>query len=408
MPELSARSQAAPASPIRRLYPLAREAMRRGKKVFQLNIGQPDIATPEAFLRGVHESKVQVLAYAPSQGLEETLEALRGYYGGHGIQLAQEELLVTTGGSEGITFALNVTCDPGDRVLVPEPFYPNYEGFARLTNVEVTPLTTHRDDGFHLPPRSVIEERIDARTKGILFSHPGNPTGVVYREDELEMLVDLALRHDLFIISDEVYREFVYEGTHKSLMAYPEISDRVILVDSISKRLSACGARVGALASRNRQVMAAVQKCATIRLSAPTFGQLGLAAFLRDAGHGAAIQAMIQEFRRRRDVLCAALSGVPGLTFRKPEGAFYIMVGLPVEDAEAFVRWMLTDYPGDETVMLAPGAGFYRTEGRGLEEARMAYVLCEEDLDRACEVLADGLDMYRSTVGARGVASGGA
>lgn len=407
MPELSARSQAAPASPIRRLYPLAREAMRRGKTVYQLNIGQPDISTPEAFLRGVHQSDVRVLAYAPSQGLDETLEALRGYYSEHGIPLAQEELIITTGGSEAITFALSVTCDAGDRVLVPEPFYPNYQGFARLTNVEVTTLTTYRDDGFHLPPRSVIEERIDARTKGILFSHPGNPTGVVYSEEELQMLVDLALRHDLFIISDEVYREFVYEGRHRSLMSYPEIADRVILVDSISKRLSACGARVGALASRNRQVMAAVQKCATIRLSAPTFGQLGLAAFLRDAGHSAAIHAIIQEFRHRRDVLCEALSAVPGVTFRKPEGAFYIMVGLPVEDAEAFVSWMLSDYPGEETVMLAPGAGFYSTPSRGLDEARMAYVLREQDLRRACAVLAEGLELYASSVGARGVASGG-
>lgn len=407
MPKPSARSAAAPASPIRRLYPLAVEAKRRGKKVYHLNIGQPDIPTPDAFLRGVRESDVKVLAYAPSPGIPEAIDALHRYYAEWGLNVAREEILITIGGSEAITFALTVTCDPGDEVLVPEPFYPNYQGYARLTNVEIVPVTTSREDGFHLPPRQDIEALIGPRTKAILFSHPGNPTGVVYTPAELETLVDIAARHDLFIISDEVYREFVYEGTHRSILSYPEAGDRIILVDSISKRLSACGARVGAFISHNRDVMAAAFKCATIRLSAPTFEQLGLVAFMADPDHRRVVTDMIREYRRRRDVLCQGLAAIPGVTFRKPEGAFYIMIGLPVADAEAFVRWMLTDYPGQETVMLAPGAGFYRTEGLGLDEARGAYVLQVDDLRRACAALAEGLELFAKAAAEEAMAGRG-
>ncbi|HAZ27744.1 TPA: aspartate aminotransferase, partial [Candidatus Acetothermia bacterium] len=247
MPRPSERSASAPASPIRRLYPLAIEAKKRGKKVYHLNIGQPDIPTPAAFMRGVREAKVEVLDYAPSPGIPEAVEAFVRYYAECGLQVAKDEILITVGGSEGITFALTIACDPGDQVLVPEPFYPNYLGYARLTNVEIVPITTSRDDGFHLPPRQEIEALIGSRTKAILFSHPGNPTGVVYTPRELEMLVAIALKHDLFVISDEVYREFVYDGEHTGLLTFPEVRDRAILVDSISKRLSACGARVGAL-----------------------------------------------------------------------------------------------------------------------------------------------------------------
>lgn len=394
MPNVSARSQAAPASPIRRLYPLAVEAKRKGKKVYHLNIGQPDIPTPEAFLRGIREARIEVLDYAPSPGIPEAIEAVRAYYAELGFALAPENILITIGGSEAITFALTVTCDPGDQVLVPEPFYPNYLGYARLTNVELLPLTTVREEGFHLPPRAELEARLTARTKAILFSNPGNPTGVVYTEKELDMLVDLALKYDLFLIADEVYREFVYEGQHKSLLSYPEAADRVILVDSISKRLSACGARIGMLISRNKEVMAAAYKCATIRLSAPTFEQLGLVAFMKDPNRHAVVAQMIEEYRIRRDVFCEELQRIPGVTFRKPEGAFYVMFGLPVQDSEDFIRWMLTEYPGQETVMFAPGAGFYATPGKGHDEVRGAYVLNVEDLRRACAILADGLALY--------------
>lgn len=395
MPEISARAAQAPASPIRRLVPLADEAKRRGKKVYHLNIGQPDIPTPEPFMQGIREARIEVIAYSPSQGLPEAIEAMRAYYAEWGIELDHEEIIITQGGSEAVLFALNVTCDPGDEVLVPEPFYPNYNGFARLAEVRIVPITTHREDGFHLPPKGEIERLIGPRTKAILFSNPGNPTGVVYTEEEMATLVGLALEHDLFLIADEVYREFVYEGKHISVLSFPEVRDHAILVDSISKRLSACGARIGVLAARNREVMAAARRCAMARLSPPTLEQLGLAAFMSHPTHREIISAMIAEYRRRRDVLCEGLGRIPGIVFRKPEGAFYIMLGLPVDDAEAFVRFMLTDFPGDETVMLAPGEGFYRTPGLGRDEARIAYVLKEEDLRRACEILSEGLRLYQ-------------
>ncbi len=398
MPNISARSLAAPASPIRRLYSLAVEAKRKGKKVYHLNIGQPDIPTPAAFLRGIREAKIEVLDYAPSPGLPEAIHAVQVYYAELGFDLAPQEILITIGGSEAITFSLVVVCDPGDQVLLPEPFYPNYLGYARLANVEIIPVTTDRSEGFHLPPRQELEACLTPRTKAFLCSNPANPTGAVYTEDELDMLVDLALKHDLFLIVDEVYREFVYEGQHKSILSYPEVADRVIVVDSISKRVSACGARVGMLISRNKEVMAAAQKCATIRLSAPTLEQLGFAAFIADPHHNETIAHMIQEYRIRRDAFCEELAKIPGVTFRKPEGAFYVMFGLPVQDSEDFVRWMLTDFPGKETVMFAPGAGFYATLGKGHDEVRGAYVLKMEDLRRACAILAEGLTLYNAAL----------
>jgi len=395
MPDISRRSATAPTSPIRRLYPLAEEAKRKGKKVYHLNIGQPDIPTPGEYLQGIREADVEVLAYSPSQGLPQAIEAFRAYYTEWGITLSQAELIVTTGGSEAVLFALQVVCDPGDQVLLPEPFYPNYNGFSRLAGVELVPITTTREEGFHLPPRQEIARLITPRTKGILFSNPGNPTGAVYREEELELLGDIALRHDLFLIADEVYREFVYEGEHRSVLSIPELREHAIMVDSISKRLSACGARIGAFASRNREVMGAARRCAMARLSPPTLEQLGLAAFMAHPRHREVLQGMVEEYRRRRAVLAGELARVPGVTFRVPEGAFYMMLGLPVDDAEAFVRWMLTDFPGEETVMLAPGEGFYRTPGLGRDEARIAYVLREEDLIRACQVLKQGLAVYQ-------------
>jgi aspartate aminotransferase len=398
MPKISTRSLAAPASPIRRLYPLAVEAKKRGKKVYELNIGQPDIPTPDPFLRGIREAKIEVLGYAPSPGIPEAIQAVQAYYAELGFDLSPQEILITIGGSEAITFALMITCDPGDRVVVPEPFYPNYLGYARLATVEITPLTTYRAEGFHLPPRREVEKHLIPGTKAILLSNPGNPTGVVYTAQELEMLVDLALKYDLFLIVDEVYREFVYEGRHRSILSFPEVADRAIVVDSISKRLSACGARIGMLVSRNKEVMAAAQKCATIRLSAPTFEQLGFAAFMTDPNRQAIIARMIEEYRIRRDVFCEELTEIPGVTLRKPEGAFYVMVGLPVQDTEDFIRWMLTDYPGKETVMFAPGAGFYATPGRGQDEVRGAYVLNVQDLRRACAVLAEGLALYNEAL----------
>ena len=395
MPKISTRAAQAPASPIRRLVPLADEAKRKGKKVYHLNIGQPDIPTPEPFMRGIREAKVEVIAYSPSQGLPEAQEAMAAYYAEWGIDLSPDEIIITQGGSEAVLFALNVTCDPGDEVLVPEPFYPNYNGFARLAEVEIVPITTRREDGFHLPPKEEMERLITPRTRAILFSNPGNPTGTVYTEAEMEALVELALEHDLFLIADEVYREFVYEGRAISVLSFPEVRDRAILVDSISKRLSACGARIGVFASKGSAIMDAAKRLAMARLSPPTMEQYGLIAFMADPRHREIVEGMVDEYRRRREVLCRKLREIPGVVFREPEGAFYVMLGLPVEDAEEFVKFMLTDFPGDETVMLAPGDGFYRTPGLGKDEARIAYVLKSEDLVRSCEILGEGLKLYR-------------
>jgi aspartate aminotransferase len=385
----------APPSPIRKLYPLANEAKRKGKKVYHLNIGQPDIPTPKEFLDGIKSAGVEVLAYSPSQGLPEAIAAFQAYYAEWGVELAPDEIIVTSGGSEAVSFALTVACDPGEEVIVFEPFYPNYNGFARLAEVDLVPVPTRQEDGYHLPPREEIEARITPRTRAILFSNPGNPTGTVYRREELEMLAEIALRHNIFLISDEVYREFVYIGEHYSILSFPELENHAIMVDSISKRLSACGARIGAFASHNRGVMEAARRCAMARLSPPTLEQLGLAAFMAHPRHREILSEMVDIYRKRREVLAEELGKIEGLRFLKPEGAFYMMLGLPVSDSEAFVRYMLSEFPGDETVMLAPGEGFYKTPGLGRNEARIAYVLKEEDLVSACRVLAQGLELYQ-------------
>ena len=396
MPNLSRRTCELPSSPIRKLFPLAAKAKQEGKTVYHLNIGQPDIPTPQAFMNGVRNANIEVLAYSPSPGLPETLEALRSYYAHHGIDLSTEELCVTIGGSEAFTFAMKAAMDAGDEVIIPEPFYPNYRGYACLTNVSVVPITTYAEEGFHLPSLEAIEAKITARTRAILFSNPGNPTGVVYTQEELGRIVQLALKHDLFVISDEVYREFVYEGTALSVFDFPELREHAILVDSISKRLSACGARIGAIASHNQEVMSAANRMAQARLSPPTFGQLGLVAFLKHPQHQEVVDTMIAKFRARRDTLYKALLEIPGIICEKPAGAFYVIAKLPIDDAEAFARYLLTDFDcGGETVMVAPATGFYHTPGRGTDEVRIAYVLEEEKLRRAAWVLREGIASFQ-------------
>jgi len=303
---------------------------------------------------------------------------------------------VTIGGSEGFTFALQTTCNPGDEVLIPEPFYPNYKGQALVNGVKVVPITTRVEDGFHLPEMGEIERSITERTKAILFSNPANPTGVAYTRAELEGLAQLALKHDLFVISDEPYRELTYDGEAVSVLSLPQLREHAILVDSISKRISACGARLGCIASRNKDVIAAVDKLSQIRLSPPTFSQYGLIAFLSDPGYKRTIDRMVEKFRSRRDTLFDALRTIPGAVLRKPEGAFYIFVKFPqIDDSEGFARFMLTEFDMDgETVMVAPGTGFYATSGMGKNEVRLAYVLEEEKLIRAARVLRAGLKAY--------------
>ena len=396
MRSVSERTTALQGSPIRRLSPLAVEAAKRGVNVYRLNIGQPDIPTPQSFMDGVRNAPINILAYSPAQGIPETIEALLGYYAETGIDLSPDELSVTIGGSEAFVFALQATCNPGDEVLIPEPFYPNYLGHSIVNGIKVVPITTRIEDGFHLPPMAEIEKLVTPRTRAILFSNPGNPTGVGYTRPELEAVAQLAIKHELFVISDEPYRELAYESESVGILSLPELRDHAILVDSISKRLSACGARLGCLASRNRDVMTSVNKLCMIRLSPPTFAQYGLIAFLNDPNHRREINAIVEKFRSRRDTLYEALRTLPGAVCRRPEGAFYIFVKFPqIDDSEAFARFLLTEFETEgETVFVAPGAGFYATPGRGHDEVRIAYVLEEEKLLRAVDVLKVGIEAY--------------
>lgn len=405
MLSISERTKSLKGSPIRRLTPFANAAKKRGINVYHLNIGQPDIPTPASFMEGVRNAKVDVLSYSPAMGIAETIDAMVGYYAELGISLSHDEVIVTIGGSEAFCFALQATCNPGDEVLIPEPFYPNYVGHSTMNGNRVVPIPTRIEDGFHLPPMKEIERLISPRTRAILFSNPSNPTGVGYTYAEIEGLAKLALKHDLFIISDEPYRELMYEGEATSIMSFPEVAQNAILVDSISKRLSACGARIGCLATRNKDVHAAVNKLCQIRLSPPTFEQLGLVAFLKSADHKRDIAGIVRKFHARRDTLFDALQTIPGVVCRKPEGAFYIFVQFPqIDDSEAFAKYLLTEFQTDgETVMVAPGADFYATPGRGTNEIRVAYVLEEPKLVRAVEVLKAGLAAYveeKASVGA--------
>jgi len=396
MPNVSKRTLELKGSPIRRLVPLAVAAKKRGIHVYHLNIGQPDISTPQSFMEGVRSANIDVLSYAPAYGIPATIEALLRFYANMGVELTEDELRVTIGGSEAFVFALQATCNPGDEVLIPEPFYPNYYGHALMNGIKVVPITTRIEDGFHLPPINEIEALVTLRTKAILFSNPANPTGVAYTRDELQGVADLALKHDLFVISDEPYRELMYDGEAVGILEFPELREHAILVDSISKRLSACGARIGCLVTRNREIMTSINKLCMIRLSAPTFEQLGLIAFLNNPNYKQDIEAMRTKFHSRRDTLCAALQTIPGGISRKPEGAFYVFVKFPqLDDSEEFVKFMMNDFNLDgETTMVAPGAGFYATPGVGHDEVRIAYVLEEQKLVRAVEVLKAGLEDY--------------
>ena len=397
MARISHRAQETQFSPIRKLKPLADEALKQGKLIYNLNIGQPDLPTPKAFLEGLRDVP-DVLAYSPSQGIDEAVEALRGYYEAQGIPLERDQVIITTGGSEAVLFAFMAVADPGDGIMVPEPFYTNYNSYATMAGVRLAPIETRAETGYHLPEREVIEGAVTPRTKAILICNPNNPTGTVYTAEELETLRRIALERDLFLICDEVYREFVYDGlSHLSVLQLEGLEDRAVLVDSISKRFSACGARLGAIASRNPDVMGAALKFAQARLSPPTAEQLGLIRLLASGDYRREVERMIAEFRRRRDVVHEEIERIPGAVCLKPRGAFYAMVKLPVDDAERFCAWLLTDFQLEgETVMLAPAADFYKTQGKGRDEARIAYVLDVEKLRWALKILSAGLEAYGS------------
>ncbi len=392
--QLPRRAKTLPASPIRKLVPYAEGARARGVHIYGLNIGQPDIETPAEMLRAYHDYAGPVLAYGHSAGLFEYREALSRYYRRQGIAVTPEEILVTTGGSEAILFALLASCAPGDNILIPEPFYTNYHGFAVMAGVDVRPLPTRGEEGFHLPPRTVIQAEIDGRTRAILYSSPGNPTGTVFARDELTMLRDVALEHGLFVIADEAYREFLYDGAqHTSLFHLDGIEDRGVLVDSVSKRFSACGARVGCLLTRNPELRDTVLRFGQARLCPPTVDQLAALAAL--AVPPSYFEATRREYQARRDTLVEALAELPGVRCSRPAGAFYLMATLPVDDAERFCQWLLECFQLDgKTVMMAPGAGFYMTPGAGAREVRIAYVLRREDLRDAVRVLGAALADY--------------
>ena len=394
-PKLSHRARMMPASPIRKLVPFADEAKKKGVKVYHLNIGQPDIPTPNEFMNAIRNFDQKVLAYGHSQGSIEFREKLSEYYSRYNIELSPEEIVVTTGGSEAIIFAMMAVCEPGEEIIVPEPFYTNYNGFAVEAGVSLVPLTTYAETGFHLPGKKEIRSEITSKTRAIIFCSPNNPTGTVFTKRELETLGELAIEHNLFLLSDEVYREFIYEGTHTSVMSIPGIQNRAILLDSISKRFSACGARIGCLASKNKEVVETALRFGQARLCPPSIEQHGAMAALSLKEDY--FRNMADEYRRRRDAVYEALMQIPGTVCEKPSGAFYIMAKLPVDDIEAFSQWMLTDFQFEgETTMIAPGPGFYATPGRGKDEARLAYVLNVEDLKKAMKALAVGIEKYNS------------
>jgi len=394
MPSIAKRAQIMPPSPIRKLVPLAEEAERRGIHIHALNLGQPDIHTPQVMLDAYRNHTLEVLPYGHSGGLWEYRENLTHYYARHGISVTKEQILVTTAGSEAIIFAMLAVADPGGEIIVPEPFYTNYNGFAVETGVELVPVPSHPEQGYCLPPDEEIRARISPRTRALLLCNPNNPTGYVYTAEEIGRLRALALEHDLFLLSDEVYREFIYDGfEHHSVMHLAGMDERAILLDSISKRYSACGARVGCLVTRNQQVLDCVLRFGMARLCPPTLEQIAANAALSTPQQY--LDEVREEYQRRRDVVHEALMKIPGVVGKKPRGAFYTMVRLPVDSADRFCAWLLSDFSdGGETVLLSPANGFYATPGLGEQEVRIAFVRNVETMRRAMEILAKALAVY--------------
>jgi len=400
VPKISERGLRMPASPIRKLMPLADEAKRRGVRVYHLNIGQPDLETPAA-MRAKLAQAPSIYAYTPSAGTAECLATLREYYRRLGIPLEVDQIIATTGGSEAILFALTACANEGDEALVVEPFYTNYLAFATMAGVRLVPLRARGEDGFHLPPIEQWREALTSRTRVVLLCNPGNPTGTVYRPDELAGVADFCHENGLFLVADEVYREFVYDGrSSASVLSLPGGEDIAVLVDSLSKRYSACGIRLGCLATRNRDVYTAALRMAQGRLSPPGLAQLvalGATELPADYARG-----IVREYQGRRDVLFEGLSRIPGVFLRKPEGAFYFVARLPVEDGEDFASWLLTDYSFDgATVMVAPAQGFYATPGLGRDEVRIAYVLKKDDLEASVRILGHAIPTYQAAQVAR-------
>ena len=396
MPKISNKGKDMPESPIRKLVPYAEIAKKKGNKVYHLNIGQPDIKTPEVALNAVKNFDIEVLEYSHSAGFESYRTKLSQYYTNHGLPINFEDIIITTGGSEALLFAMGSTMDHGDEIIIPEPFYANYNGFSTASGVKVVPVISNIETGFALPPIADFEKLISPKTKAILICNPGNPTGYLYSKEEMEQLAALVKKHDLFLIADEVYREFTYDGDlHYSVMNIPGIEQNAIMIDSVSKRYSMCGARIGCIVSKNKEVMATAMKFAQARLSPPTFAQIASEAALDTPQ--SYFDEVITEYKDRRDTLIAELNKIEGVVVATPKGAFYCIAQLPIDNADKFAQWLLDSYDlNGETVMVAPAAGFYSSPGVGVNEVRIAYVLKKDDLIRSVQILKDAISVYNS------------
>jgi len=394
MPRISTKGQQMPESPIRKLVPYSEIAKKKGHKVYHLNIGQPDIKTPEVALNAVKNADITVLEYSHSAGFESYRNKLSQYYQTHGLPINTADIIITTGGSEALLFAMGSTMDQDDEIIIPEPFYANYNGFSTASGVKVVPVISTIDEGFALPPISAFEKLITPKTKAILICNPGNPTGYLYSKDEILQLAEIVKKHDLFLIADEVYREFIYDGEeHFSVMNVPGLEEHAIMIDSVSKRYSMCGARIGCIVSKNKEVMATAMKFAQARLSPPTYAQIASEAALETPQ--SYFDDVITEYKDRRDTLIEELQKIDGVKVATPKGAFYCIAKLPVKSADDFAQWLLESYDfNGETVMVAPAAGFYSTPNVGLDEVRIAYVLKKEDLIKSVKILKEALIAY--------------
>ena len=394
MPTISRKAAFMPESPIRKLVPFAEKAKAAGKEVFHLNIGQPDVETPQVALDAIRNFDQKVLEYSHSAGFQSYRDNLAKYYQKIGINVLSEDIIITTGGSEALTFGFMSTCDPGDEVIIPEPFYANYNGFAVASGLAVIPVTAYINDGFALPPVEEFEKKITAKTKAIVICNPGNPTGYLYSKEELQKLRDLVKKHDLYLFADEVYREFCYDGAVPfSVMNLQGIDDNVIMIDSVSKRYSMCGARIGCIVSKNKEVMKAALKFGQARLSPPTIDQIAAEAALQTPQ--SYFDDVVAEYVERRNIMVNGLNAIDGVFCPMPRGAFYCVAQFPVDSTERFCQWLLEDfeYKG-ATVMMAPASGFYSTKGNGDQEARIAYVLNQDSLRKAVKCLEEALKVY--------------
>jgi aspartate aminotransferase len=394
MPKVSIKGQQMPESPIRKLVPYAEIAKKKGNKVYHLNIGQPDIKTPDVALQAVKNADIKVLEYSHSAGFESYRTKLSQYYKNHGLPIDTQDIIITTGGSEALLFAMGSTMDVNDEIIIPEPFYANYNGFSTASGVKVVPVISGIETGFALPPIEAFEKLITPKTKAILICNPGNPSGYLYSQEEILKLAEIVKKHDLFLIADEVYREFIYDGDkHFSVMNVPGLEEHAIMIDSVSKRYSMCGARIGCIVSKNKEVMATAMKFAQARLSPPTYAQIASEAALETPQ--SYFDDVISEYKDRRDTLISELNKIEGVKVATPKGAFYCIAKLPIDNADKFAQWLLESYDlNGETVMVAPAAGFYSTPNIGLDEVRIAYVLKKDDLIKSVQILKEAILQY--------------